>query len=156
MLSQPNGIAASPSGQELWVNELIAGKGVGGGPARSVLRRIRLVSLADVVIATTPGDGSAARAYQAYRAARPKEETAASAIAVGYQFLQTRRIQDALAIFRLNATDHPDDPTSQYQLGEAFRFTGQTDQAATQYEKTLRLDPHHPLAGERLKAVKGG
>ncbi len=156
MLSQPNGIAASPSGQELWVNELIAGNGVGGGPARSVLRRIRLVSLADVVIATHPGDGSAARAYRAYRAARPKEETAASAIAVGYQFLQTRRIQDALAIFRLNATDHPDDPTSQYQLGEAFRFTGQADQAAAQYEKTLRLDPQHPLAGERLKAVKGG
>lgn len=73
----------------------------------------------------------------------------------GYQFLQTRRIQDALAIFRLNATDHPDDATSQYQLGETFRFTGQLDQSAVQYEKTLRLDPKHPLAGERLKAVKG-
>jgi tetratricopeptide (TPR) repeat protein len=156
LMSQPNGIAVSPSGQELWVNELVSGSGVSGGAARSVLRRIRLVSLTDMLSATTSEDGSAEAAYLAYRKARPKEETSASAIAVGYQFLQAGRIQDALAVFRLNATDFPDDPTSQYQLGEAYRFTGQPKPAAAQYKKTLQLDPNYPQAAARLKAVGGG
>ncbi|MEZ4411760.1 MAG: tetratricopeptide repeat protein [Gemmatimonadales bacterium] len=155
LMSQPNGIAVSPSGQELWVNELVSGGGVTGGAARSVLRRIRLVSMTDVLSTTTAGDGSVEAAYLAYRTARPNEETSASAIAVGYQFLQTGRIQDALAVFRLNATDFPDDPTSQYQLGEAYRFTGQPEQAAAQYRTTLRLDPNYPQAAARLKAVGG-
>jgi hypothetical protein len=154
LMSQPNGIAASPSGQELWVNELLSGSGVAGGPARSVLRRIRLISLADVLIPAT--DGGVEAAYRAYRNARPKEHTAGNAITIGYQFLQTQRIQDALVVFRLNAEDFPEHAASQYHLGEAYRFTGQPDLAAPQYEKTLRLDPEHPLAGDRLKAVKGG
>jgi len=154
LMSQPNGIAISPSGQDLWINELISGSGVNGGAARSLLRRIRLVSLTDVLTETTAGDGSVAAAYKAYRAARPKEATSASAITVGYQFLQTGRIQDALAVFQLNAADFPDDPTSQYQLGEAYRFTGQPKEAAVQYRKTLKLDPAYPQAAARLKAVE--
>ena len=154
LMSQPNGIAVSPSGQELWVNELLEGSGVAGGPARSVLRRIRLISLADVLTAAG-SDGGVASAYRAYRTARPKEHTAAAAIAVGYQFLQTQRVPDALTVFRLNAEDFPEHVASQYHLGEAYRFTGQPDLAATQYEKTLRLDPDHPLAGDRLRAVRG-
>ncbi len=60
---------------------------------------------------------------------------------------------EALALFRLNAEDHPGDATSQYQLGEAYRFTGQPDQAAAQYRKTLAIDPDHALAKNRLAAV---
>jgi len=152
-LSQPNGIALSPSGQELWVNELISGNGVGGGAARSALRRIRLVSLSDVLGAAPPDDGSVEAAYAAYAKARPAEATPALAIGVGYQFLQTGRIQDALAVFRLNAAANPDDPVSQYQLGEAYRFTGQPKAAAAQYQKALTLDPNYTVARERLAAV---
>jgi hypothetical protein len=65
-------------------------------------------------------EDAVAEAYQAYRAARPHEQTPPSAIAVGYQFLQSGRVQDALVVFRLNAADFPNDATSQYQLGEAL------------------------------------
>jgi len=154
LMSQPNGIAASPSGQELWVNELISGNGVAGGPAHSVLRRIRLISLGDVL---TAADGAEAveAAYRAYRAARPGEATASAAIAAGYQFLQTRRPAEALAVFQLNARDFPDHAVSQFQLGEAYRYTGQPARAAEQYRKTLDLDPDHALARNRLAAVGG-
>ncbi len=74
---------------------------------------------------------------------------------MGYQFLQTGRIQDALAVFQLNAADFPDDPTSQYQLGEAYRFTGQPKEAAVQYRRTLKLDPDYPQVAARLEAVGG-
>jgi tetratricopeptide (TPR) repeat protein len=101
-------------------------------------------------------EDAVAEAYQAYRAARPHEQTPPSAFAVGYQFLQSGRVQDALVVFRLNAADFPNDATSQYQLGEAYRFTGQPELAATQYEKTLKLQPDFPQAAARLEVVRPG
>ncbi len=153
LLSQPNGIAISPSGDELWINELVSGNGVGGGAAHSVLRRIRLIGLTDVLAAAPPGVEGLTAAYRAYRKARPGEGTTADAIATAYRYLSGQRVPEALALFRLNADDHPADATSQYQLGEAYRFTGQPDQAAAQYRKTLAIDPGHALAKNRLAAV---
>jgi predicted TPR repeat methyltransferase len=43
-----------------------------------------------------------------------------------------------------------------YNLGEAYRFTGQPDQAAARYREVLVLDPDHPLAAARLELVTGG
>jgi sugar lactone lactonase YvrE len=156
LLSQPNGIAISPGGAELWVNELISGSGVSGGEAHAVLRRIRLVGLGDVLIAAPPGIDGMTAAYRAYRAARPGEGTAAAAISHAYQYLSGQRVPEALALFRLNADDHPADPTSQYQLGEAYRFTGQPALATAQYRRVLALDPGHALASQRLAALDDG
>ena len=155
-MSQPNGIAASPGGTELWVNDLVAGNGVAGGAARSTLRRIRLVSIADVLAATEPGSDQVESAYRAYRSERPAEDTSATTVATAFQFLSGNRVADAMALFELNAADHPDDPASQYSLGEAYRFTGQPERAADQYERVLELAPDHALAAQRLEAVRGG
>ena len=154
-MSQPNGIALSPSGQELWVNELISGNGVGGGVAHSALRRIRLVTFSDVLGATAPGEETVTAAYRAYRTARPREATAGGAVTVAYQFMQGGRFPDALVILKLNAADFPQDPASQYHLGEAYRYARQLQLAAQQYEKALGLDPEYTVAGERLAAVRG-
>jgi sugar lactone lactonase YvrE len=156
-MSQPNGIAAAPNGKTLWVNDLISGSGVGGGVARSTLRRIRLISLSDVLAATDPQAGAdgVREAYRAYRTGRGGENTSADAIAVGFQFLSGNRVGDGLAIFALNAEDYPDDANSQFQLGEAYRYTGQPDNAIAQYRKTLRLNPAHPLAEARIALLSG-
>ncbi len=55
LLSQPNGIAISPAGDVLWINELISGNGVGGGAAHAIIRRIRLIGLTDVLATAAPG-----------------------------------------------------------------------------------------------------
>lgn len=154
-MSQPNGIAASPGGTELWVNDLVSGASV-AGPARATLRRIRLVSLSDVLAATDP-DGpveAVQRAYRAFREAKPGVDTRADAIALAYRFLSGGRAPDAMAVLEMNAADHPDDANSQFQLGEGYRYTGRPDLAATQYETTLRLDPGHPQAAARLALVR--
>lgn len=154
LLSQPNGIAYAPTTNELWVNELVSGNGVQGGPARAVLRRIRLVGLGDVLAAAPTGVPAMTAAYRAYRDARPGEGTIGAAIAHAYGYLSGQRLAEAVALFQLNAEDHPDDPTSQYQLGEAYRFTRQPADAAAQYRRTLALDPDHALAAQRLAALE--
>jgi sugar lactone lactonase YvrE len=156
-MSQPNGIAASPGGTELWVNDLVTGSGVAGGAARSTLRRIRLVSLSDVLENTPPEEGldGVRRAYQAFRRAKPSENVSAEAIAVGYRFLSGGRVPAGVTVLELNAADHPDDANSQFHLGEAYRYTGQRERAVEQYERVLVLDPDHPQAGARLALVRG-
>lgn len=154
-LTRPNGIGASPNGDVLWVNDLVEGPGLGRGVSVVALRRIRLMSLADALLAVAPDAGADAlrAAYSAYRDARPGEDSSASAIALGYQWLSSGRALDAVTVFELNAASFPDDATSQFQLGEAFRYTGQPERAAAQYRRALELDPDHPAARSRLAQV---
>lgn len=155
MMSRPNGIAVSPNGRELWVNDLVSGAGVAGGAARSTLRRIRLVTLTDVLTATEPGAANVEAAYRRYRDARPGEDTSAEAIAVGFQFLSGARVPDAIVLLELNADTYPENPAAQFNLGEGYRYTGQAADAARQYRRVLELQPDHTQAAQRLEMVGG-
>lgn len=154
-LSQPNGIAATTSGATLWVNELLEGDGVRGGPARSVLRRVSLVDVAQVLRAATDAGQDVGEAYRAYREGRPHDPVLPGAVRVGYELLSARQARTALTIFTLVAEDFPENANAQYQLGEAYRFTNQADRAVRQYRRTLELDPDHALAGTRLASLSG-
>jgi hypothetical protein len=158
--SFPNGIAAGSGGNVLWINDLV-GPYNGGEPTQIVLRRIRLVTLADVVtneLAEVDPDvavGLVREVYEAYAAAKPWDDTRGDAISQGYRLLSTRRVAAAVALFELNAEHHAEDAASAYHLGEAYRFTGQPQKAAAQYRRTLELDPDFPQAAERLMLVEG-
>lgn len=155
--TRPNGIATGPGGQVLWVNDLTEGQGLGLGVSVVSMRRIRLVSLADVLTALDPeaGEDALRSTYVAYHEARPGEDSSAAAIALGYQWLSSRRVGDALVLFELNAERFETDPNAQFHLGEAFRYTGRLDRAAEQYRATLALDPDHANATARLAEVGG-
>jgi len=155
--TRPNGIAAGPGGDELWVNDLTQGQGLGRGVSVVSMRRIRLVSLAEVLGALDPdADAEALRsAHAAYQRARSGEDSSASAIALGYQWLTAGRLQHAVTLFELNAASYPGDANAQYHFGEALRFTGSPGRAAEQYRRALDLDPDHPTARGRLALVTG-
>jgi len=134
--TRPNGIAAGPSGNVLWVNDLVEGAALRPGPSRVVLREIRLLSLADV-LARVPAEAGAEgleSAYRRYRARRPGEETSSSAIAQAYAFLSGGRVGDGVTLLRLNAESHPDEAAAQFHLGEGYRYTGRAPEAAAQYQ----------------------
>jgi sugar lactone lactonase YvrE len=156
--TRPNGIAISSRGNVLWVNDFPTGPIASPGPTRVVMRRIHLVALGEVLANLPPGsDPEVIReVYDSYREARPEENTAFSAIGRAFLFLSNGRVADGLTILQLNAESYPDDANSQYQLGEGFRYTGQMEKAAEQYERTLELDPDHPQAQARLEMVQGG
>lgn len=156
--TRPNGIAVAGGGTELWINDFPSGPVTGAGATRVVLRRVDLASIGDV-LARVPADAGAEairEAYEAYREARPTDRTASGAIAQAYAFLSGGRVAHGFAVLRLNADSHPDDPASQFHLGEGYRYTGRPEEAAEQYERVLELDPDHAQAKARLELVRGG
>jgi hypothetical protein len=158
--SYPNGIAADTRGNVLWVNDLV-GPYNRSEPTQIVLRRVRLVTLADVissVLADATGDEAATRvgeAYEAYAAAKPWDDTRGDAIGQGYRLLSSGRVAAAIALFELNADRYAEDAAAAYHLGEAYRFTGRPERAASHYRRALELDPDFPQAAERLRLVEG-
>lgn len=156
--TRPNGIAVSPSGNEMWINDLTSGAGLGQGVSVVSLRRIRLMSLTDVMNALPANaDSDAVReAYSAYHESRPGENSSAAAIAVSYAWLTAGNFLNAIELFGLNAASRPEDPNAQFHYGEVFRYTGSLDQAAEQYRKVLILAPDHGNAAARLADVTGG
>jgi len=155
-LASPNGIAVAPGGDRLYVNTLI-GEFRGGEPASITVRTIEPTTLTKVLDAARAAGGleAVAAAYERYRRdpVRGQEDTIAEMIAYGYRLLSARQIAAALQIFSLNAETHSDSPPAQYQLGEAYRYAGRTDDAIGQYRKTLALDPEHAQAKSRLVQV---
>lgn len=155
LFSSPNGIGAAPAGNVLWVNDY-AGP-LNRGPGSYVaMRRIELATLASAM-AELPADAETDRVeatYTAFRTARPGIDTRAAAIAQAYQWMSSGRFAHAIQLFQMNADAHPDDASAHFNLGEAFRFTGQSAQAAEQYERTLELSPDHPQAQARLDLVR--
>jgi hypothetical protein len=155
--TQPNGIAADPSGKVLWVNDLVSRPGI-DGPGLVTLRRIRLISLSDVLADASPASGvdGIRTLYQTYLDHHRGEDMTGDAIAYGFQLMSTNRVPEGVALLEINARSFPEHAQSQFSLGEAYRYTGQPERAATQYERTLELDPDHPQAPARLKLVRGG
>ena len=150
--TRPNGIAVGPGGQELWVNDQTEGQGLGVGRSVVSLRRIRLVALADVLAEVDAGADTEALtdAYRSYHAARPDEESSTGAIALAYRWLSGGRPGHAMTLFRLNAERFDSDPNAVFHLGEAYRYTGRSDDAMERYRAVLELDPDHAAAAARL------
>ena len=150
---RPNGIAASPQGDRLYVNTMI-GEYSQPVASRLTVRTIDLVTLTGVLDEAMAAGGldAAAAAYARYRAdpVRGKENTAGEMIAYGYRFLSAIKVPEALRFFGLNAESYPDNPAAQFHFGEAYRYIGQTDQAIAQYRKVLTLDAGHANAAARL------
>ncbi len=150
---RPNGIAVAPQENLLYVNTM-TGAYSRPEPSKITLRIVQLVNLGDLL--REPIDAGAlddaAALYRAYRAdpVRGKENTSAEMIALGYRYLSDRNVAAAVEIFRLNAESYPDDATAHYQLGEAYRYAGRTQDAVAQYRKVLELEPEDPRATSRL------
>ncbi|MGD2115516.1 MAG: tetratricopeptide repeat protein [Acidobacteriota bacterium] len=153
---RPNGIAVSPSGDRLYVNTLVGEYSV-PEPSTLTVRTIELATLTGVLEQALEAGGveALAAAYERFSShpVRGSEDTVAEMVALGYRFLSSRRIPEALTVFRLNAEAHPEAPAAQYNLGEAFRYTGRTERAIEQYERVLELDPGHEPAASRLRQL---
>lgn len=156
--TRPNGIAADPGGKVLWVNDLISGAGVGAGASVTALRRIRLVGISDVLagLPADAGPDEVRRAHDAYRAARPDEDTAVDAGTLAFGWMSSGRVAAGMALHQASAAALRDNVLAQFNLGEAYRYTAQPEKAAMQYRRVLELAPDHPQARARLELVTGG
>jgi CubicO group peptidase (beta-lactamase class C family) len=74
---------------------------------------------------------------------------------LGYRLLRAERVDEAIAIFRLNVEEYPDAWNPYDSLGEAYAAAGQRALAIESYERSVELNPENTngiAALERLRA----
>jgi len=74
--------------------------------------------------------------------------------ALGYRFLQNKKIKDAIQLFKLNTIVYPNSGNVYDSLGEAYLKEGQKDLAIKNYEKSLELNPGNSNARQILRKLK--
>lgn len=75
--------------------------------------------------------------------------------ALGYQLLYgDKRVSDAIAIFKVNTTEHPTSSNAFDSLGEAYLRNGEKDLAINSYQTAVKLDPTNGHAAAALKELK--
>ena len=73
---------------------------------------------------------------------------------VGYRLLQTKRVKDAIEIFKLNVEMFPQGFNAYDSLGEAYMENGDKNLAIQNYKKSLELNPKNTNAVEKLKKLE--
>src|SRR6266542_2638808 len=74
---------------------------------------------------------------------------------LGYELMPTKRLDQAIEIFRLNVAAFPQSANAHDSLGEAYRTRGDTEAAIKSYEKALELNPNQRSATEALRMLRG-
>ncbi len=74
---------------------------------------------------------------------------------LGYVFLRSGRIEEAVLTFRLNQAIYPFDPNIHDSLAEGLEASGDLEAAIESYEKALSLNPKNTHAEEKLAALRG-
>ncbi|MCU0238021.1 MAG: serine hydrolase [Pyrinomonadaceae bacterium] len=74
---------------------------------------------------------------------------------LGYQFVEMKRIKDAIEIFKLNVEMFPNSANSYDSLGEAYLADNQKDLALVNYKKAVELDPKNSAAMLIVKRLEG-
>jgi CubicO group peptidase (beta-lactamase class C family) len=74
---------------------------------------------------------------------------------LGYTLLRVEKVDEAVAIFKLNVEFYPEAANTYDSLGEAYMTRGDTDLAIANYEKSLALNPRNDNAAEMLKRLRG-
>jgi hypothetical protein len=82
-------------------------------------------------------------------------DTEASVNSLGYELLAAGRVDQAIAVFRLNAAAYPRSANAYDSLGEAYKTKGDREAAIKSYEKALALDPNQRSASEALRTLRG-
>ena len=119
---------------------------VGGESAAEVLARV-----------FEDGDhGSAIAAYREMLPARGEkyffDENQINAL--GYRLMGQDRLDDAIAVFRINVEVFPDAWNPHDSLGEAYMTSGQLDLAIASYERSLELNPDNDNAVAMLQRLR--
>ncbi len=72
---------------------------------------------------------------------------------LAYQMIKENRIDDAIALFKLNVEEYPDSADVYDSLGEAYMIKGNKELAIKNYKKSLVLNPQNTNAVEMLKKL---
>jgi CubicO group peptidase (beta-lactamase class C family) len=72
---------------------------------------------------------------------------------LGYSLLHKHKMDEAIAMFKLNVEAYPLKPNSHDSLGEAYMLNGEKAKAIKSYQQVLVLDPKNTYAQEMLEKL---
>jgi tetratricopeptide (TPR) repeat protein len=72
---------------------------------------------------------------------------------LGYQLLQSRLVQEAIEIFKLNVEMYPQAFNTYDSLGEAYLAAGDRDNAIKNYKRSVELNPQNTNGVNALKRI---
>ncbi|MFQ5750906.1 MAG: tetratricopeptide repeat protein [bacterium] len=72
---------------------------------------------------------------------------------LGYQFMRMKKMDEAIAVFKLNVQDYPDSWNVYDSLGEAYMENGQKELAIKCYKKSLELNPDNTNGRRMLEKL---
>ena len=73
----------------------------------------------------------------------------------GYTLLGSKRVADAIEVFKLNAEAYPRSANVHDSLGDAYEAAGQKDEAIKSFERALAIDPAFPSSLAAVQRLKG-
>jgi len=74
---------------------------------------------------------------------------------LGYQLLQTKKVAEAVEIFKLNVETFPQSANAYDSLGEAYMAHGDKELSIANYKKSLELDPKNSNATKKIASLTG-
>jgi len=74
--------------------------------------------------------------------------------AVGYNFLTAKKVDEAIAVFKLNVQLFPGSWNTYDSLGEAYAAAGNKDEAIKNYEKSIAMNPKNDNGKTMLAKLK--
>jgi tetratricopeptide (TPR) repeat protein len=73
---------------------------------------------------------------------------------LGYRLLQSKKIEEAIEIFKLNMETYPQSWNVYDSLGEVYLVNGNTELAIKNYEKSIALNPDNTNGVTVLKKIR--
>jgi hypothetical protein len=103
--------------------------------------------------------GGLARALERYHGykADPRTrwvDTEAALNGLGYRLLEQQQLNDAIVVFKLNASEHPDSWNVYDSLAEAYLKAGQVDLAIRNYERSVARNSGNHQAIDALRSLR--
>jgi sugar lactone lactonase YvrE len=159
----PNGIAAGPAGDRLYINDYInrSPPGLAIPPIpKSTLRVIKLASISDRMAAALTRGGVPAL-EEAYRTFKDDPATGSlftevEVNAFAYGLMGAGNLAAATKVFELNAESYPNSWNAWDSLAEAQMNAGRNARAIELYEKSLQLNPANANAVQMIEKIRGG
>jgi Flp pilus assembly protein TadD len=92
--------------------------------------------------------------YRDFRRAFPEMASGDAVDFTGYQILKTGQTEIAVALLTQNVADNPNSARAHFGLGRALETAGKKDDARTQYDRALAIDPNFVRARTARDALK--
>lgn len=91
--------------------------------------------------------------YKHFRLAYPTIDTSEMVNFAGFQMLKMGSIESATVLLEQNVMDYPDSSNVHYELGRAYVSGDRLQDARTQFEHALRIDPQNRNAQRSLDSL---